>query len=202
MELETSQLEEVVVVGYGTESRANVTTSIGSVSGDELTERPTSINLVQGLAGKVAGVSVMTNSGKPGGKPTIKIRGVGSINTSSDPLYVIDGIVGADPTMIDPTIVESMDILKDASASAIYGARGANGVVVITTKKGKPNTAVISFNNTLSIGTLQNTPDILDAEGALEMLQMQYDYPYREDPGTPRYAPQIGRPSCRERECQ
>src|SRR3546814_6584034 len=131
-----------------------------------------SINLVQGLAGKVAGVSVMTNSGKPGGKPTIKIRGVGSINTSSDPLYVIDGIVGADPTMIEPTIVESMDILKDASDSAIYGARGANGVVVITTKKGKQNTAVISFNNTLSLGTLPNTPDILAAEGALAMVQL------------------------------
>src|SRR3546814_18067870 len=122
MELETSQLEEVVVVGYGTESRANVTTSIGSVSGDELTERPTSINLVQGLAGKVAGVSVMTNSGKPGGKPTIKIRGVGSINTSSDPLYVIDGIVGADPNKIYPPLVDSMELLKTASTPAIPDA--------------------------------------------------------------------------------
>src|SRR3546814_472774 len=119
----------------------------------------------------------MTNSGKPGGKPTIKIRGVGSINTSSDPLYVIDGIVGADPTMIDPSIVASMDILKDASASAIYGSRGANGVVVITTKKGTPNTSVITFNNTLSIGTLQRMPDFLDAPQALEMLRRQYDYP-------------------------
>lgn len=191
LELENSQLEEVVVVGYGTESRANITTSIGSVSGEELTERPTSINLVQGLAGKVAGVSVMSNSGKPGGSPSIKIRGVGSINTSSDPLYVIDGIVGADPTMIDPTIVASMDILKDASASAIYGARGANGVVVITTKTGKTNTSAISFNSTLSIGTLQHTPDILDASGALEMLRRQYDYPYRADPETPRYAPHM-----------
>lgn len=189
LELENSQLEEVVVVGYGTESRANVTTAIGSVNGEELTERPTSINLVQGLAGKVAGVSVMSNSGKPGGRPSIKIRGVGSINTSSDPLYVIDGIVGADPTMIDPSIVESMDILKDASASAIYGSRGANGVVVITTKKGKANTSQITFNNTISIGTLQNTPDILDASGALEMLRMQYDYPYRENPDVPRPPP-------------
>ncbi|HYH55328.1 MAG TPA: TonB-dependent receptor plug domain-containing protein, partial [Anseongella sp.] len=189
LNLENSQLEEVVVVGYGTESRANVTTAIGSVRGEELTERPTSINLVQGLAGKVAGVSVMSNSGKPGGNPSIKIRGVGSINTSSNPLYVIDGIVGADPTMIDPTIVESMDILKDASASAIYGARGANGVVVITTKRGEANASNITFNSTLSIGTLQRVPDILDAQGALEMLRMQYDYPYRENPAVPRYAP-------------
>src|SRR3546814_16692999 len=93
--------------------------------------------------------------------------------------------------MIEPTIVESMDIRKHSSACAMYVARGANCVLVITTKKGKPNTALISFNNTLSIGTLQNTPDILDAEGALEMLQKQYDYPYREDPGTPRYAPHL-----------
>ncbi len=189
LNLENSQLDEVVVVGYGTESRSNVATAIGSVNAEELTERPTSINLVQGLAGKVAGVSVMSNSGKPGGKPSIKIRGVGSINTSSDPLYVIDGIVGADPTMIDPTIVESMDILKDASASAIYGSRGANGVVVITTKKGTPNTSVITFNNTLSFGTLQRTPDILNADQALEMLRRQYDYPYRTNPDVPRYAP-------------
>lgn len=186
-----TRLGEVVVVGYGTASRANVTTAIGSVKGDVLTERPTSINLVQGLAGKVAGVSVMTNSGKPGGNPSIKIRGVGSINTSSNPLYVINGIVGADPSTIDPSIVESMDILKDASASAIYGARGANGVVVITTKKGRADMTGISFNNTVSFGTLQRELDLLDANGALEMLRRQYDYPYRADPDVPRYAPHM-----------
>ena len=191
LETTDSSLGEVVVVGYGTARKANITTAISSVKGQELTERPTSISLVQGLAGKVAGVSVMTNSGKPGGNPSIKIRGVGSINTSSSPLYVINGVVGADPSTIDPSIVESMDILKDASASAIYGARGANGVVVITTKKGKANLNEIIFNNTVSFGTLQRELDLLDADEALEMLRRQYDYPYRSNPAEPRPAPHM-----------
>ncbi len=184
-------LEEVVVVGYGTINRANITTAVSTVKGEEILERPTAINIAQGLAGKVAGVNIMTNSGKPGGAPAIKIRGVGSINTSSSPLFVIDGIVGADPTIIDPNIVESVNILKDASASAIYGARGANGVVVITTKKGKVGTSEISFNNSISFGTLQREVDLLDAAGAAEMFRRQYDYPFRADPNTPRPAPHL-----------
>lgn len=188
---DTESLDEVVVVGYGSVNRANITTAISSVKAEELTERPTAINIAQGLAGKVAGVNVMTNSGKPGGAPAIRIRGVGSINTSSSPLYVIDGIVGADPSIIDPNIVESVNILKDASASAIYGARGANGVVVITTKKGKAGVSEISFNNSISFGTLQREIDLLDAAGAAEMFRRQYDYPFRADPNTPRPAPHM-----------
>ena len=144
---DVQSLQEVVVVGYGTMNRENISSSISSVKGEEILQRPTAINIAQGLAGKVAGVNVMTNSGKPGGAPAIKIRGVGSINTSSSPLYVIDGIVGADPTIIDPNIVESINILKDASASAIYGARGANGVIVITTKNGKSGKTSINFSS-------------------------------------------------------
>ncbi len=103
---------------------------------------------------------------------------------------MINGVVGADPSTIDPSIVESMDILKDASASAIYGARGANGVVVITTKrKGKSNEII--FNNTVSFGTLQRELDLLDADEALEMLRRQYDYPYRSNPAEPRPAPHM-----------
>lgn len=184
-------LDEVVVVGYGTLDRSKITTSISSVKGDEILERPTSINIAQGLAGKVAGVNVMTNSGKPGGFPAIRIRGTGSINTSSSPLYVIDGIVGADPTIIDPNIVESINILKDASAAAIYGARGANGVVVITTKKGKVGSFEVVYNGSTSAGTPQREVDLLDAAGAAEMFRRQYDYPYRADPNIPRPAPHL-----------
>lgn len=188
---DVQSLQEVVVVGYGTMNRENLSTAISSVKGEEILQRPTAINIAQGLAGRVAGVNVMTNSGKPGGAPAIKIRGVGSINTSSSPLYVIDGIVGADPTIIDPNIVESVNILKDASASAIYGARGANGVVVITTRKGKVGASEISFNNSISFGTLQREVDLLDAAGAAEMFRRQYDYPFRADPDTPRPAPHL-----------
>ncbi|MEX2595256.1 MAG: TonB-dependent receptor [Anditalea sp.] len=188
---DVQSLQEVIVVGYGTMNRENISTAISSVKGEEILQRPTAINIAQGLAGKVAGVNVMTNSGKPGGAPAIKIRGVGSINTSSSPLYVIDGIVGADPTIIDPNIVESINILKDASASAIYGARGANGVVVITTRKGKVGASEISFNNSISFGTLQREVDLLDADGAAEMFRRQYDYPFRADPDIPRPAPHL-----------
>ncbi|MEX2564898.1 MAG: SusC/RagA family TonB-linked outer membrane protein [Cyclobacteriaceae bacterium] len=191
LEEDIKGLSEFVVIGYGTMDRANVTTAIGSVNSEELLERPTSINLGQALAGKVAGVNVMTNSGKPGGAPAIKIRGVGSINTSSNPLYVIDGIVGADPTIIDPNIVESINILKDASSSAIYGARGANGVVVITTKRGKVGASEISYNSSINFGILQREVDLLDAAGAAEMFRRQYDYPFRTNPDIPRPAPHL-----------
>lgn len=169
-------LNEVIVVGYGTSKKANLTTSISSIKGDVVSERPTTLNVLQGLAGKAAGVNVMTNSGKPGGNPAIKIRGTGSINSSNSPLYVIDGVVGADPNSIDPNIVASVDVYKDAGSTAIYGSRGANGVIVITTKLGKKNTSDIAFSNTISFGSLQHEIDLLDAKGALELLRREYDY--------------------------
>ncbi|MDN3546940.1 SusC/RagA family TonB-linked outer membrane protein [Mucilaginibacter aquaedulcis] len=169
-------LNEVIVVGYGTSKKANLTTSISSIKGDAVAERPTTLNVLQGIAGKAAGVNVMTNSGKPGGNPAIKIRGTGSINSSNSPLYVIDGVVGADPNSIDPNIVASVDVYKDAGSTAIYGSRGANGVIVITTKLGKKNASDIAFNNTVSFGSLQHEIDLLDAKGALELLRREYDY--------------------------
>jgi TonB-dependent starch-binding outer membrane protein SusC len=188
---DVKSLEEFVVVGYGTLNKQSIASAISTVKGEEIRERPTAINVVQGLAGRVAGVNIMTNSGKPGGAPAIKIRGTGSINTSTDPLYVIDGIVGADPLIIDPNIVESINILKDASAAAIYGARGANGVVVITTRRGKAGFSDIAFNSSVSFGTLQREVDLLDAAGAAEMFRRQYDYPFRANPTVPRPAPHM-----------
>lgn len=171
-----ASLKEVVVIGYGTSSKENLTTSVGTVNGEELNERPSTMNLMQGLAGKVAGVSVMMNSGKPGGNPIVKIRGTGSINAYNGPLYVIDGIVGADPMIIDPNIVAAVDVLKDAAASAIYGSRGSNGVIVITTKKGTKNSPGISFRNTLSFGSLARKVDLMNAGEALEMFKREYEY--------------------------
>ncbi|MBO9154744.1 SusC/RagA family TonB-linked outer membrane protein [Chitinophaga sp. GCM10012297] len=171
-----SALKEVVVIGYGTSSKENLTTAVGTVKGEELNERASAMNMMQGLAGKVAGVSVMMNSGKPGGNPIVKIRGTGSINAYNGPLYVIDGIVGADPMIIDPNIVAAVDVLKDAAASAIYGSRGSNGVIVITTKKGTKNTSGISFRNTLSFGTLARKVELMDASQALEMFKREYEY--------------------------
>lgn len=172
----TKGLDDIVVIGYGSVEKKNLTTSIASVNAKQLTEQSTTMNVVQGLQGKVSGVSIFQNSGKPGGTPTIRIRGTGSINASNDPLYVIDGVVGADPNTIDPNIIASVDILKDAAASAIYGARGANGVVIMTTKEGSKRNTLISFHHTSSIGTLERELKLLDAKGALEMIRRQYAY--------------------------
>jgi TonB-linked SusC/RagA family outer membrane protein len=171
-----SSLKEVVVIGYGTSSKENLTTAVGTVKGETLKERASAMNMMQGLAGKIAGVSVMMNSGKPGGNPIVKIRGTGSINAYNGPLYVIDGIVGADPMIIDPNIVAAVDVLKDAAASAIYGSRGSNGVIVITTKKGTKNTSELSFRNTLSFGSLARKVDLMNAGEALEMFRREYEY--------------------------
>lgn len=173
---QSSDLNDVVVIGYGSVQKKNLTTAIASVDAKQLTEQSTTTNIVQGLQGKVAGVSIFQNSGKPGGTPTIRIRGTGSLNASNEPLYVINGIVGADPNTIDPNIIASVDILKDAAASAIYGARGANGVVIMTTKEGAKGSSAITFHHTSSIGTLERELKLLDAKGALEMIRRQYAY--------------------------
>lgn len=179
IQLKTGQakaLQEVVVVGYGTSRRETLSTSVSSVKGDVIRERPTSIDIAQSLQGRAPGVNVMINSGKPGGAPAVKIRGLGSIYTSSDPLWVVDGFVGVDPRTIDPNIVESMDILKDAAATAIYGARGSNGVIIVTTRKGKTGESRITFNNTLSFGSVMHKPDLLNATERLKVFEAQYNY--------------------------
>ncbi len=128
-------LTEVVVIGYGTARKSDLTGAVASVSGAQLTQVATS-DPVQALQGRVAGVEVTSNSGQPGSGTRIRVRGVGTIN-NSDPLYVVDGIQTGDISFLLPTDIESTEILKDASATAIYGSRGANGVVLITTKHGK-----------------------------------------------------------------
>jgi len=128
-------LNDVVVIGYGTARKSDLTGSVASVSAAQLTQVATS-DPVQALQGRVAGVEVTSNSGQPGSGTRIRVRGVGTIN-NADPLYVVDGIQTGDISFLLPTDIESTEILKDASATAIYGSRGANGVVLITTKHGK-----------------------------------------------------------------
>ena len=131
----TQALNDVVVIGYGTARKSDLTGSVASVTGAQLTQVATS-DPVQALQGRVAGVEVTSNSGQPGSGTRIRIRGVGTIN-NADPLYVVDGIQTGDISFLLPTDIESTEILKDASATAIYGSRGANGVVLITTKHGR-----------------------------------------------------------------
>ncbi|MBQ7209983.1 MAG: TonB-dependent receptor plug domain-containing protein, partial [Paludibacteraceae bacterium] len=128
-------LEEVVVIGYGTQKRKDVTTSISSVSVEDLEKHPIT-SAAQAIQGKAAGVTVVKPNGQPGADMVIRVRGTTSMNASNDPLYVVDGVPMTDIGFLAPNDIESMQILKDASSAAIYGSRAANGVVMITTKAG------------------------------------------------------------------
>src|SRR5690606_14612776 len=142
-----TKLNEIVVVGYGEVSRKDLTGAVGSVAIEELQKAPVR-SFEEALAGRVAGVQVSSQDGQPGSAIDIVIRGPSSISQSNSPLYVIDGFPVEDPenNAINPSDIESIDVLKDASATAIYGARGANGVIVITTKSGIDGTAVVSYD--------------------------------------------------------
>ncbi|TXE09826.1 TonB-dependent receptor [Seonamhaeicola algicola] len=136
MKEDAASLEEVVVVAYGTQKKEEITGSVTTLKTEELSNVP-SASVVQGLVGQVSGVQIINQSGAPGADPTVRFRGIGSINSSSAPLYVVDGIVfNGNLNAINPQDIESMTFLKDASANALYGSRGANGVIIITTKKG------------------------------------------------------------------
>ncbi len=133
MRTSTKLMDQVVVVGYGTQRKIDVTGSVSSVKGAEISKQ-SSQNAVSSLQGKVAGVSI-TNNGQPGASPQVRIRGVGSIS-NTNPLYIVDGTIVSDLSFLNPNDIESMDILKDASSLSIYGVRAANGVILVTTKKG------------------------------------------------------------------
>lgn len=145
-------LDEVVAVGYGTTRRRDVTGSVASVKADDLAKVPTS-DVTQALAGRVAGVQVTQSEGQPGASVSIRVRGGISITQSNEPLYIIDGFPSEDGmSTIDPADIESIDILKDASSTAIYGARGANGVVVITTKSGAKGDSKFTLTYDMFVG--------------------------------------------------
>lgn len=152
LEADNSDLSNVVVVGYGTQKKSDLTGSISSVKGGDLTKLP-SQRVDQALQGRAAGVMVQNTDGAPGGNATIRVRGGNSITGGNNALVVVDGIQGVNISTINPNDVESLEVLKDASATAIYGARGANGVILITTKRGSSGKAV--FNYGFSIGSQQ-----------------------------------------------
>ncbi|MBU1820654.1 MAG: carboxypeptidase-like regulatory domain-containing protein, partial [Bacteroidetes bacterium] len=143
LEADVKALSEVVVVGYGTVKKSDLTGSVSSVSAEELTAYP-ALGTVQALQGRAAGVQIQANNGEPGASLKVRIRGGTSINASSDPIYVVDGFVGG--AIPPPEDIASLEVLKDASATAIYGSRGANGVIMITTKRGKSGKPRIDLN--------------------------------------------------------
>lgn len=145
MEPETNMLQEVVAIGYGTMKKSDLTGSVTSIAGDNLKKTPAS-SLANALQGQAAGVTVNSLSGRPGAQAEVRIRGVGTVNGAS-PIYVVDGVITEDISFLSPSDIANTEILKDASATAIYGSRGANGVVIVTTKNGgKDQDARISFD--------------------------------------------------------
>ncbi|HZB12231.1 MAG TPA: TonB-dependent receptor plug domain-containing protein, partial [Chryseolinea sp.] len=186
-----TSLDEVIVIGYGTARRSDVTGAVGSVSADKLQERPaTSLN--QGLAGKIAGVQVNTNSGRPGGRSNVRIRGFSSINSSNNPLYVVDGVQLPQGNQdqfsqaidyINPNDIVSVEVLKDASSTAIYGARGANGVILVTTKRGQAGEGKITYNADFSVPTIgPNKREVLNAQEYMEVEDLAWRNMEKFDP--------------------
>ncbi len=164
MESEVTALDELVVIGYGVQKKSDRTGAVQSISAADMNTGVLT-DPVQGLQGKVAGVMVTKKGGDPNSGFDIKIRGASSLVTNTGPLYVVDGVPGADPTAIAPEDIETFNILKDASAAAIYGSRGANGVVIITTKRGvERKGAQIDFNTFFSIENVANKLDLVSGE--------------------------------------
>lgn len=172
LKTDVSSLDEVVVVGYGSMKRSDVTGSVVSVSEEAIQESiPTTVDQV--LQGRAAGVQIQQNSGAPGASSSIRIRGVSSITGSNEPIFVIDGVIIDSGTgqsgqnafsSINPADIVSIDILKDASATAIYGSRAANGVILITTKRGKAGEVTISFNSYIGFQQLPNQLDLMNLQ--------------------------------------
>ncbi|NQD72189.1 TonB-dependent receptor [Sphingobacterium shayense] len=165
MEVKTDELDEVVVVGYGTVKKSDLTGSVSQVKAKELNAFP-SANALQALAGRAPGVHIRQSSGAPGPSMSVRVRGGNSIQGSNEPLYVVDGfpIAGSNPTIVNPADIESVEILKDASATAIYGSRGANGVVLITTKKGKQGRTNVAFESSYTSQKLIRELDLMNAQ--------------------------------------
>jgi TonB-linked SusC/RagA family outer membrane protein len=161
LEEEATQMDEVVVIGYGTVKRRDITGAVSSVSGNDLAAVPVS-DVAQALQGKMAGVSISAVDGRPGANVTVRVRGGGSITQSNDPLFIVDGFPVSNMSDVPASQIETIDVLKDASSTAIYGARGANGVVIITTKSPKSEKLSISYNGYVQLKTPTGNIDVLD----------------------------------------
>lgn len=174
LEASAGTLGEVVVVGYGTAKKGNVTNSVASMSAQDLEER--SVNRIENaLSGQMAGVYAQTTTGEPGAELSIRVRGTGSINASNEPLYVVDGVPVDNLRGINSNDVQSLDVLKDASAAAIYGSRGSNGVVLVTTKKGKKGKPKLRFNSYMGIQKIEGTIDMMTPEQWIQMRKEGVD---------------------------
>ncbi|MCF2505513.1 TonB-dependent receptor [Dyadobacter sp. CY107] len=162
-------LNEVVVIGYGTQKRGDVTTSIASVNTKDIEERPI-LQAAQALQGKAAGVQVTQPSGKPGAALSIRVRGATSVQAGNEPLYVVDGVPTMDTRDLNVNDIESIQVLKDASSAAIYGARASNGVVIVTTKRGKANQSQVNFSAYYGFSNMAKQIDVLNPQQYADLM--------------------------------
>lgn len=191
MQQDTQALDEIIVVGYGSQKSKDLTAPIVSVKGDELA-RQVNYHPMSSLQGKIAGVQVIS-SGAPGSSPSVRIRGTGSIGDYANPLYVVDGVFVDDLGFLSPGDIQEMTVLKDASASAIYGVRAANGVVIITTRRGQEGKATVTYDGYVGIQTPVNVMKLSGRDQYIELLneanasvpgyvpKVASDYPYTTD---------------------
>lgn len=169
----SASLNEVVVIGYGTARKSDLTGSVATVKSGKLLDRPVA-NVSQALQGRVPGVDVSINTSAPGEAAKVRIRGISSINSSLDPLYVVDGVIGVNANLLNPNDIASVEVLKDASSTAIYGARGANGVIIITTRRGLKGNPRVSYDAYISHNSLQRHLEALDANEFMDVYNLAY----------------------------
>ncbi|PLW97220.1 MAG: hypothetical protein C0593_09160, partial [Marinilabiliales bacterium] len=177
LEPNSELLDEVVIIGYGVQKKTDKTGAVSHVTAEELNQGNLT-DPIQGMQGKAAGVSIAKKGGDPNAGFSVRIRGASGYTASADPLYVIDGVPGGDPTSIAPEDIESFNILKDAASTAIYGSRGANGVIIINTKKGagrEGGVSEVTFSTKYSLSKIAQKVDLLNAD---QIRQYAVDYNY------------------------
>jgi len=177
---DNASLEEIVVVGYTSKARKDLTGSVGSVSGAKLAVVPVS-SAAEALAGKIAGVQITTTDGQPGADINIRVRGATSVTQSNDPLFIVDGFQVANINDIPPSDIASIDVLKDASLTAIYGAKGGNGVVIVTTKSAQAGKVQVTFNGRLSVSSLTRSMKLMNTG---QFVDLMYDRASSQGSGT------------------
>jgi TonB-linked SusC/RagA family outer membrane protein len=188
---DVTALSEVVVIGYGTAKRSDLTGAVANIKAEKLLDRQ-AFNVGQALQGRIPGVDVYANSAAPGAPPRIRIRGINSINSGVDPLYVVDGVIGVNANALDPNNIESVEVLKDASSTAIYGARGANGVILITTKRGLEGKSVITYDGFGSYSVPAKKLGTLTSEEFMHVYNLAFANAEKYDPAgfaSGRYQP-------------
>jgi TonB-linked SusC/RagA family outer membrane protein len=174
-------IDEVVAVGYGVQRKSDLTGAVGSIKAEKLRDRPAT-TVSQAIAGRMSGVNVSVNSGRPGGKPNIRIRGNSSISITNEPLYIVDGVISS-IDYVNPNDIASIEVLKDASSTSIYGARGSNGVVLVSTKRGGGvEGSKVNFESEFSIGQLSRRIDYLSSEEVLKVEDTAYLNAQKFDP--------------------